>query len=570
MIEHNFVQGSPEWHQHRATHYNASDAPAMLGMSKYKTRPELLRELHTGVPPEVDPATQARFDAGHSFEALARPLAEQIIGEELFPVVVSAGKLSASLDGITMLGDAIWEHKTLNATLRDFFADVDTMHPNYRTTTDAGRLLPDMYQAQMEQQLMISNAQRCLFMASRWSDDGELLEERHCWYESNPDLRQTIVAGWQQFEHDLAAYQPPAAVGAELVEPARTPENLPALLIEVSGSVVRSNLEPFRQHALAVIGEINTDLQTDQDFADAEATVKWLRDDVAAQLKAAKQHAMAQAADIDALFRAVDSVIEAADSKRLQLDKLVKTRKEQIRTAMISTAQAALDSHVVALNTRIGGHWIGRTIGAFAEAIKGKRSLDSMRDALDAELVRCKIDTSAIADRLEINRKALTDADGRDWMFLFADFATVGLKPAEDFAAIASQRIQLHKDAEAKRRQAEEDAAAAAEQAVLLAAAKPEPAPEPEPLAPAPAAIHKTVRSDNDGQRLRLGEISAMLGLAVTAEFLTNLGFNPVATDRSAKMYLASDFPAICDAIADQAVSARIAFEQAQTRKEAA
>ena len=61
-----------------------------------------------------------------------------------------------------------------------------------------------------------------------------------------------------------------------------------------------------------------------------------------------------------------------------------------------------------------------------------------------------------------------------------------------------------------------------------------------------------------------------MLGLAVTAEFLANLGFNPVATDRSAKLYLASDFPAICDAIADQAVSARIAFEQAQTRQEAA
>ena len=150
-------------------------------------------------------------------------------------------------------------------------------------------------------------------------------------------LRRQIVAGWEQFAADLSAYQPSTET-ADALEPARTPENLPALLIEVSGSVVRSNLEPFRQHALAVIGEIKTDLHTDQDFADAEATVKWLRDDVAAQLKAAKQHAMAQAADIDALFRAVDSVIEAADSKRLQLDKLVKTRKDQIRSEMIGAA----------------------------------------------------------------------------------------------------------------------------------------------------------------------------------------------------------------------------------------
>ncbi|MEJ3621078.1 YqaJ viral recombinase family protein [Brachymonas wangyanguii] len=572
MIEHNFVQGSPEWHQHRATHYNASDAPAMLGMSKYKTRPELMHEMHTGFTPEVDPATQARFDAGHRFEALARPLAEQIIGEELFPVVVSAGKLSASLDGITMLGDAIWEHKTLNATLRDFFADADTMHPNVRASAEVGKLLPITYQAQMEQQLMISDAQRCLFMASRWSGDGELLEERHCWYESDPDLRRQIVAGWQQFEHDLAQYQPSAA--PDVVERDRKPDNLPALMIEVSGRVVSSNLKPFRQHALAVIDDISTDLQTDQDFADAEAAVKWLRDDVAAQLKAAKQHAMAQASDIDALFRIVDSVISAADSKRLQLEKLVKQRKDEIRGELIGSAQVALDEHVAGLNKRMPQPWLNRIMGGFIDVIRGKRSLTSMQDAIDAELARCKIEANELAGRLQDNAAALRDDEGRDWMFLFADFKVAGLKPTEDFRAIAAQRIQLHKDAEAKRRQAEEDAAAAAEQAALFAAAKPEPAPEPAPPAPAPApapaAVRKTVRSDDDGQRLKLGEISALLGLAVTAEFLATLGFNPVATDRSAKMYRTSDFPAICDAIADLAVSARIAFEQAQQRKEAA
>ena len=558
MIEHNFVQGSPEWHQHRATHYNASDAPAMLGGSPYKTRQQLMHEMHTGFTPEVAPATQARFDAGHRFEALARPLAEQIIGEELFPVVVSTGKLSASLDGITMLGDAIWEHKTLNATLREAKArGLD------------GNELPMMYQLQMEQQLLVSGAERCLFMASAWTDDGELIDEYHCWYQPTPDLRRQIVAGWEQFAADLAAYQPSTET-ASVLEPARTPETLPALLIEVSGSVTRSNLEPFKAHALEVIGGIKTDLQNDQDFADAEATVKWLKADVADQLKAAKAHAQAQMTDVDALFRTIDDIVSAADSKRLQLERLVKQRKDEIRSELIGSAQVALDEHVASLNKRLNQQWIGRTVGAFTDVIRGKRSLDSMRDAIDAELARCKIDASAMADTLQTNAQTLIDDDGRDWMFLFADFATVGLKPAADFQAIAAQRIQLHKDAEAKRRQAEEDAAAAAEQAVLFAAAKPEPAPEPEPLAPAPAAIRKTARSDDDGQRLKLGEISALLGLAVTAEFLATLGFNPVATDRSAKMYRTSDFPAICDAIADLAVSARIAFEQAQTRQEAA
>lgn len=35
-------QGSPEWAAHRAMALNASDAPAMMGVSPYKTRSELV------------------------------------------------------------------------------------------------------------------------------------------------------------------------------------------------------------------------------------------------------------------------------------------------------------------------------------------------------------------------------------------------------------------------------------------------------------------------------------------------------------------------------------------------
>ena len=546
----NVIQGSSEWHAHRAQSLNASDAPAMMGCSPYKTRAQLVREMATGVTAEIDAGQQRRFDNGHRLEALARPLAEHVIGEELYPVVgyidhdaLPGARLSASFDGLTLMGEAGFEHKQLNETLRH------AMPPGCD-----GSALPLVYRVQMEQQIAVSGAERVLFMASDWDAEGKLIEERHCWYASDPALQQQIIAGWKQLQEDVAAYRPGDEPQPAIIEAAKTPENLPALLIEVSGSVVRSNLEPFRQHALAVIGEINTDLQTDQDFADAEATVKWLRDDVAAQLKAAKQHAMAQAADIDALFRAVDSVIEAADSKRLQLDKLVKTRKDQIRTEMIGSAQAALDQHVAGLNARIGQKWIGRTMGAFADSIKGKRSLDSMRDAVDAELARCKIDTSAMADRLEINRKALTDVEGRDWMFLFADFATVGLKPAEDFAAIAAQRIAQHQQAEAARKQREEEAAARAAE-VMRRASVPAPqqaVPPEEPIqlvraqqqaqAPAPQA--------DDGARLKLGEINARLHpISISADGLASLGFPHVATDKSARLYRACDFEAICAAM---------------------
>ena len=110
MQLHNLTQGSPEWHAYRAQHFNASDAPAMMGCSPYKTRTQLLHELHTGLTPDVDAAQQRRFDDGHRYEALARPLAEEFIGQELYPVVGSEGRYSASSDGLTMDETIGFEH----------------------------------------------------------------------------------------------------------------------------------------------------------------------------------------------------------------------------------------------------------------------------------------------------------------------------------------------------------------------------------------------------------------------------------------------------------------------------
>ncbi|MGL4479810.1 MAG: lambda-exonuclease family protein, partial [Aeromonas veronii] len=185
-------QGTAEWHAHRSKSFNASEAAAMLGLSPYKSRAELLREKATGIVPDVDPNTQARFDRGHEYEAAARELAEEIVGSELYPMVFSAEvdglPLSASTDGITMLEDVTWEHKTLNQDLA--------------AALDAGRI-PEEYEPQMEQGLMLTGAEKCLFMASNGNKETML----YAWYESKPAVRARLLAGWKQFAEDLANYQ---------------------------------------------------------------------------------------------------------------------------------------------------------------------------------------------------------------------------------------------------------------------------------------------------------------------------------------------------------------------------
>ena len=120
---HDLQQGTSQWFSHRAGCNNASDRASALGLSSYKKRTELVREIATGITKEIDDATQRRFDDGHRYEALARPLAEAIIGEDLYPMTVSVSieglrrPLSASLDGATADDSTNFEHKSLNADL---------------------------------------------------------------------------------------------------------------------------------------------------------------------------------------------------------------------------------------------------------------------------------------------------------------------------------------------------------------------------------------------------------------------------------------------------------------------
>lgn len=304
------VQGSPEWKAHRAAHFNASDAPAMMACSPNKTRTELVKELASGIERDFSDYVQERvLDKGHVFEAYARPLAENIVGEDLFPVVGKNGTDSASYDGLTMMEDQGFEHKSLNAALRE------AMHEGC-----TGESLPMAYQVQMEHQCMVCpSIEKVLFMASEWDHHGNLIEERHCWYYPNQQLREQIVTGWALLEKDVAAYDPSAEAAPEVV--GQAPDQLPALRIDVTGMVTASNLEGFKAVAMRTIGSIKTTLVTDQDFADAEKTVKWCGN-VESSLAAAKQHALSQTESIDRLFRTIDDISEQARTVRLKLEKL--------------------------------------------------------------------------------------------------------------------------------------------------------------------------------------------------------------------------------------------------------
>ena len=546
MKIHNLVQGSPEWQSFRLTHFGASEAAAMLGLSSKVKRNELLHMKATGLPKEYSEWVQANIlDPGHEAEAMARPHIEERIGDDLFPVTCSeeGTRLSASCDGLTVDGAIAFEHKRFNIDLWD--------------KVNAG-VLPDEYMPQCQQILMVTGARKVLFVVS----DGSPIKMAVLEIFPDPSWQDRIRKGWAQFEQDLAEYKP--APAAEPAPVGKAPETLPALRIEVAGHVTASNLPEFKAHALAVIGSINRELVTDQDFANAEKTVKWCGE-VEERLAAAKQHALSQTASIDELFRTIDDISTEARRVRLELDKLVTARKQSIRTEIVNEAMGKFAAHLRALNDRLGRPYMPHVETDFQGVIKGKKTIDSLRNAVDTELARAKIAANQVADLIDANLRWLRE-NAADYTALFPDTATLVLKEPEALQAIAGQRIAEHKAAEARR--AEELSARIREEQAKAAATQQMPSTAAFTVAtpPAPLAVVPPTK-EGEQPSVPLSVICARLQFTMTAAFVESLGIAATPV-KNAKLYRESDFARICAAL--MAHISKVSMAQANEQKRAA
>jgi putative phage-type endonuclease len=435
----NLKQGTPEWDAHRRLHLNASDAPSALGESQHKTRDQLLHEKSTGIGKEFSKFVQERIlDKGHTFEFLGRQLAEKIIGEDLSPIVARKDKYSASFDGITFGGDIIFEHKTLNDDLRAAFHNKDADMVE----------LPIMYRIQMEQQLYISGAEKCLFMASQWNGE-TLVEERHCWYAPDPELLQRVLAGWEQFEKDLESYVPPTVV--EKVE-AETVQALPVPSVVVKGEITASNLGEITPKFDAYLGSIKTELATDQDFADAEANAKNCRE-TAKRIEALQENIIAQMVSVNEVNGILGNYKEAFNKVGLRLEKAVKEQKETLKTNAILSAQQAYSAHVQLIEAETKPIRLNVPAPDFAGAIKGIKTVASMHSRINDALAAGKMAADAAGRDIRAKQAWLKEnADG--FQFLFNDIHTIIQKPLEDLQTLAKMRIAEHKEAEAEKAKA--------------------------------------------------------------------------------------------------------------------
>ncbi|MCW5766508.1 MAG: YqaJ viral recombinase family protein [Phycisphaeraceae bacterium] len=182
------VQGSPDWHAHRATYRNASETPAVLGVSPWVTPYQLwLQRSGRGQVEVTKPMLH-----GTQLEPLAREAYEKLTGHVMQPLVLVDGDYSASLDGITLDGGLILEIKS---PFKGRDSDL------WRAACEGK--IPEHYRWQIETQLMVSGAE----VAHLYVFDGQegILVEQRPKREDWP----VIEDGWEGFMRFIAEDLPP-------------------------------------------------------------------------------------------------------------------------------------------------------------------------------------------------------------------------------------------------------------------------------------------------------------------------------------------------------------------------
>lgn len=425
----NVLQGSDDWHQFRSNHFGASEASACLGLSPYKTRTQLLHEKKTGLSKEFSRFVQERIlDNGHRVESIARPIVEKLINEDLSPMTFSNGKLSASCDGISFMGDIAWENKQFGAE-------------HYEQVKSG--VLPEIHWPQCQQVMYCSGADKLFFTIS----DGTEERTAGVWVSADEKLQRQLVAEWAQFEKDLEDYVIPVHV--EKVE-AETVQTLPVPSVVVKGEITASNLSEITPLFDGYLSNIKTELSTDSDFADAEANAKNCRE-TAKRIEALQENIIAQMVSVNEINSVLGNYKEAFNKVGLRLEKAVKEQKETLKANAIMKAKADYTDFVTALNKDIPVPISdGVSYPNFAAAIKGVKTLESMQSRINDALAKGKSEATIYADEVKIKIAYIGDKiKGYEHLINVPSLAAHGLEYIKLY-------IQSQKDAEDKRKEEHE------------------------------------------------------------------------------------------------------------------
>jgi len=233
------------------------------------------------------------------------------------------------------------------------------------------------------------------------------------------------------------------------------PFELIPLSIETRGEVISSNIDEFRTMVRESLATINRDLRTDEEFGQAELDAKALKSAEDA-VKGAKEKALDDAESLHKLFSTLDATAEEIRVARLELEKQINRRKDEVKAELVVEALALFDlpEHVAKRHFEIG----------LVAAMKGKRTVESMRTAL-------RVYATTQMAGITKSRAMIASFEKAHGQDMSMDRTELEMKTVEAVEAELRRRLEAKRAADEKKRLEAEAATAKAEAAKAQAEA---------------------------------------------------------------------------------------------------
>lgn len=263
----------------------------------------------------------------------------------------------------------------------------------------------------------------------------------------------------------------------------------------------------------------------------------------------------------------IDAEAKRITEELVKLETPMKTAKKEVDDRLERERQeriARLQAKVYAIQ-EMPYQVRGKSSSEIADMIDRCGEIDTAHDFYDLTKEAQAAQQNAMNELTQMLTDRLAfEANERQRQELERQQAEMQRQMDEQQAALRRQQEEMQRQQEEMERQRAELNAARqqlAEQqpAPVIALAAPEltvaPLAEPTYSAPQP--------SSDEGECLKLGDLTARLGFAVTSEFLRSLGFEPARREAKACLYRESEFSHICAALIAH-------IQNVQLRREAA
>ena len=226
------------------------------------------------------------------------------------------------------------------------------------------------------------------------------------------------------------------------------------LVLRITGSVQQSNLKEFESAAMSVIAGIKTDLQTDDDFAEAENNIKSCKL-IEIRVGQARNDALQSTKEIADLVNAVERIERKFRDTRLTLERQVKNEKEKRKSEIVAEAVRKIEKSLSLSRVK---HGFSVNFQAINEAVKGKKSISKMREAVEEVVVVQLAELSVLEANFAANTIEIERSES-EFPGLFPDKKNLALSDPEVVTAMIEARVTNFKYQQEMKAKAEREAA---------------------------------------------------------------------------------------------------------------